>query len=94
MRAAAPVLASLMEEVRGTPFSAIVTTYADQKRPVTGIPGAKSWALYTVTDVPTGSTRWLVRKVEVRLSWIGHGGTRDARAVTYVADRTTGSGGT
>jgi hypothetical protein len=95
VRAATPILASLLEEVRGAPFSTVVTNYAGATRAVTGMPmaGGGATATFTVTDVATGSTRWLVRRVDVLVRWNGPGGTGQVAGVTFVSDRSSGTSG-
>lgn len=98
LRAATPLIASIMEEVRGTPFATLDASYNGVTRNVTGMPnaGGGATATFLVEDVPTGSARWLVRRVTVVLRWRGTTGTGEISAVTYASDRrsgTTGVGG-
>jgi hypothetical protein len=90
-RAVSRTIAGLFEEVRGCPFDQVVTTYNGVTRTVTGIPDAPrgAQARFAVTDVPTGNTRWQVRKVLGTLTWGAGTGTRALSAVSYVSDRTT-----
>jgi len=95
VRAAATILASLLDEVRGAPFANVVTAYGGASRTVTGMPlaGGGASAAFTVADVATGSTRWQVRRVTVQLQWNGPGGSGTASGATYVSDRSSGTTG-
>lgn len=92
-RAVSRTVATLFEEVRATPFNQVDATYSGVTRTVTGIPNAPRGAQvrYVVTDVPTGNTRWQVRKVQVVLSWTDKSGPRTFSTVSYVSDRSTAS---
>lgn len=89
LRAAAPVLASLLDEVRSVPFTDLDAVYAGSSRSVV-VPDTveDATATYIVEDVPTGSTRWLVRRVTVRMHWVSAAGTMDMSGATLVSDRT------
>jgi hypothetical protein len=95
LRAATPLLASLLEEVRGAPYSTLATNYDGVTRPVTGMPNAVTGvtATFKVEDVPTGSPRWPVSKVTVRIQWVGTGGACSISGVTYASDRASGTSG-
>lgn len=95
VRAATPILASLLEEVRGAPFATFDATYAAQTRNVSGMPGAGlgATATFAVADVPTGSARWQVRRVTVTIRWNGPGGPCQVSGVTFASDRGSGTSG-
>lgn len=88
-RAAAPIVASLLDEVRATPFDAVPATWSGTTRTVAGMPDATNGASATweVIDVAGADPRWPVRLVRVHLAWDGAGGPQTFAASTYVADR-------
>lgn len=89
IRAAAPVLGSLLDEAHCADYGTLSTVYSNLKRTITTMPGTSKGgtALFTVTDVSTGSTRWTVKKVSVTLSWNGPAGPLSVTGVTYCSDR-------
>ena len=92
-RALGPVLASLLDEVRATPFDEIETTWSGRSREVPGIPGSPTPAVatWTISDVAGSDSRWIVRRAGVELRWAGAHGPQQAAAVTFVSDRTIGA---
>lgn len=92
-RAAAPILASLIEEVRATPFDSLKSTWHNATRQVTGMPDCPTTttARWEATDAAGADSRWSVVQVKVRLTWNGPRGTQTLSAVTYVSDRSGGS---
>lgn len=88
-REIARVSGALLEEVRATRFDLIDATFGDQRREIAGVEGAASppVAVFTVSDEPTGSARWEVRRVMITITWRGLRGTETVKIGTLVSDR-------
>lgn len=93
-REVARAAGALLEEVRATRFDLIDTTYTGARRTLSGIQGASSppVAVFTVTDEPTGSARWEVRRVVVTVTWSGPRGAETLSIGTLVGDRNATAG--
>lgn len=94
-RAFARVAASVLEEVRGTRFDRVESTFDNVQRTYTEIPGAGTGATATITvqDAASGSTRWPVLRVVVRVNWQGTTGPEEYSAATFVCDRNANGSG-
>jgi type II secretory pathway pseudopilin PulG len=94
-RAFARVAASVLEEVRGTRFDRVVSTFDNVQRTFNDIPGAGTGATATITvqDAGSGSTRWPVLRVVVRVAWQGPTGPEEYSAATFVCDRNADGSG-
>src|SRR5687768_12088984 len=88
-RAITPLLVSLLDEVRATPFGSITPNYSGVTRTLPAVSGAptQTIAAFTVADVPTGHSRWFVKKVTVQVTWTGVSGPTTVRGSTFVSDR-------
>lgn len=88
-REIARVSAALLEEVRATRFDLIDSTFGGRQRQIAGVEGATTppLAVFTVTDEPTGSSRWEVRRVVVTITWRGPRGDQSVTLGTLVCDR-------
>jgi Tfp pilus assembly protein PilV len=91
-RAVTRLAGGLLEEVRATRFDLIDDTYTDLRRRISGIAGIDgatrpATAIFEVTDEPTGSARWEVRRVTVTIRWRGPRGLNTVTAGTLVCDR-------
>ena len=92
-RAASRGAATLMENIRATPFDRLVSDYDDTTHTVKGIEDSESGtgsARVTVVEEATGSTKWKVYRVTVNTTWKGVAGDQNMSVVTYVSDRREG----
>lgn len=87
-RVAVQAASQLLDEVRASPFDALVATYDGTSRPlgslVSGAPAGHA-RLSVVTEA-TGFTRWPVLKVTARIEMNGVSGKRVTEIATYVID--------
>ncbi len=90
--AAQRAAASILEELRATPFDDVVDTFDGTTRTLPGIAGSPGTAAITLARVDDGTTSWAVYEARVVVSWTGGGAARSMELRTYVSDRARGSG--
>lgn len=89
VRAVTPVLATLLDEVRETPFADLDTVLGAATRTVT-VPDTQfpAVATFSVGALATGDAAWPMRSVTVSLHWDTPQGPVDVSGTTWVCDRT------
>ena len=91
-RVAQRTAASLMEEIRATPFDDLVDTYHGSAFPVTSPNGTAGAADVAVQQVVNSVAPWTVYEVRVLVRWARKDTPRVVEMRTYVSDRVRGSG--